>query len=214
MIGHARQETALKVLESLGQNAWQKDLQTGKVQTSPGFWEELGYLPTSIPSGEAAHKLLHPTDAQLVAEELALHLRTEEPWEIEIRVRAADGEWHFIRARGCITEWDDKGQPTNASGTLTDITQLIAEARQDRRAEDLIDTLSPRERQVLICLLAGAQNKNIAYGLGLSQRTVEGYRARLMEKLHVRSVSEATQIALAAGLTPDEFACGIAARAG
>jgi FixJ family two-component response regulator len=91
---------------------------------------------------------------------------------------------------------------------------LIAEARQDRRAEDLIDTLSPRERQVLICLLAGAQNKNIAYGLGLSQRTVEGYRARLMEKLHVRSVSEATQIALAAGLTPDEFACGIAARAG
>jgi FixJ family two-component response regulator len=38
--------------------------------------------------------------------------------------------------------------------------------------------------------LAGAANKNIAEGLGLDQRTVEGYRDRFMEKVQARNVSD------------------------
>jgi two-component system response regulator FixJ len=49
--------------------------------------------------------------------------------------------------------------------------------------------------------VGGAANKNIAYALGLSQRTVEGYRARLMDKMLVRSVAELVKVALAAGVT-------------
>ncbi|OAN52590.1 MULTISPECIES: response regulator transcription factor [unclassified Sphingobium] len=71
-----------------------------------------------------------------------------------------------------------------------------------RRAQALakINSLSLRERDVLIGLIEGHSNKVIAHDLGISPRTIEIYRAKLMEKLHVRSLSEALGIAFAAGL--------------
>lgn len=69
-------------------------------------------------------------------------------------------------------------------------------------AETKIAKLSPRERDVLKGLIEGRSNKIIAYELDISPRTVEIYRANLMEKLEVRSLSEALRIAFAAGLFP------------
>jgi two-component system, LuxR family, response regulator FixJ len=62
--------------------------------------------------------------------------------------------------------------------------------------------LSPRELQVLQGLLAGLPNKSIAYDLEISPRTVEIHRARLMDKMGARSLSELVRLALAAGLQP------------
>ena len=55
-----------------------------------------------------------------------------------------------------------------------------------------------RERDVLDGLVQGFPNKTIAYDLGISPRTVEIYRANMMEKLRVRSLSEALRIAFTA----------------
>ena len=63
-----------------------------------------------------------------------------------------------------------------------------------------LGALSPRERQVLDALLAGGPNKVIAYDLGLSVRTVEVHRARMMERLGVRHLSEAIRLAVMAKL--------------
>lgn len=60
----------------------------------------------------------------------------------------------------------------------------------------LIERLTPRERDVLDLLLQGYQNKMIAYELGISQRTVEVYRARVMRRLHVSSFAELVRVAL------------------
>lgn len=62
--------------------------------------------------------------------------------------------------------------------------------------------LSGRETDVLKGLIEGQANKVIAHNLAISPRTVEIYRAHLMEKLEVRSLSEALRIAFAAGLYP------------
>jgi two-component system, LuxR family, response regulator FixJ len=62
--------------------------------------------------------------------------------------------------------------------------------------------LSPRERQVLDGLLAGLPNKSIAYDLEISPRTVELHRARVMDKMGARSLSELVRLALAAGARP------------
>jgi two-component system response regulator FixJ len=59
--------------------------------------------------------------------------------------------------------------------------------------------LSPREREVLEGLLAGLPNKSIAYDLAISPRTVEIHRARVMDKMGARSLSELIRLALAAG---------------
>ena len=63
-----------------------------------------------------------------------------------------------------------------------------------------IDTLSPRERDVLERLLSGASNKHIARELGLSPRTVEMHRARMLAKLNVATTVEAIEIGRRAGM--------------
>ena len=67
-------------------------------------------------------------------------------------------------------------------------------------AELMLGKLTPREREVLDGLARGFPNKTIAYDLNISPRTVEVHRAHLMEKLEVRSLSDALRIAFAAGL--------------
>ena len=62
--------------------------------------------------------------------------------------------------------------------------------------------LTPRERDVLEGLLAGLPNKSIAYDLAISPRTVEIHRARVMDKMGARSLSELVRLSLAAGMLP------------
>lgn len=71
------------------------------------------------------------------------------------------------------------------------------EATDDRMrdAEVRLQALTPRERDVLEGLAQGLPNKTIGYDLGISPRTVEIHRANLMNKLDVRSLSEALRIA-------------------
>ena len=60
--------------------------------------------------------------------------------------------------------------------------------------------LSNRERDVLKGLVAGLANKQIAYDLGISPRTIENYRANLMIKMQAGSLSDLVRIALVAGI--------------
>ena len=70
--------------------------------------------------------------------------------------------------------------------------------------EGRLATLSNRERDVLRGLVGGKANKQIAYDLGISPRTIEVYRANLMAKMQAASLSELVRMALVAGvLGPD-----------
>jgi len=72
-------------------------------------------------------------------------------------------------------------------------------AREAERAaaKERLASLSARERQVLEGLVAGNANKNIAFDLGISARTVEIYRANVMTKMNAASLSELVRMALA-----------------
>lgn len=67
-------------------------------------------------------------------------------------------------------------------------------------ANKRLDSLTPRERDVLRQLLLGRSNKAIARELGLSPRTVEVHRARIMEKTGAQGLSQLVRMAIAAGL--------------
>jgi two-component system response regulator FixJ len=67
------------------------------------------------------------------------------------------------------------------------------------KAEEQIAQLTNRERQVLLGLVQGHLNKQIAYDLDISPRTVEVHRANVMKKLGVHSLSEMLNIAFLAG---------------
>ncbi|MFZ0423324.1 MAG: response regulator FixJ [Xanthobacteraceae bacterium] len=78
--------------------------------------------------------------------------------------------------------------------------------RQSERAEieSRVAALSPRERDVLGGLVAGRANKQIAYDLGISPRTVEIYRANLMNKMQAGSLSDLVRMALIVGILGSE----------
>lgn len=80
------------------------------------------------------------------------------------------------------------------------LEQAAASSTRAEEAQAHLNVLTPRERDVLVGLVRGLPNKTIAYDLGISPRTVEIHRANLMDKLEVRSLSEALRIAFAAGL--------------
>ena len=80
--------------------------------------------------------------------------------------------------------------------------QNDAERRQEITERETIrariNSLTPRERQVLDMILEGKANKVIAIDLELSQRTVEIHRARVMEKMQARSLATLVQMVMQA----------------
>ena len=72
---------------------------------------------------------------------------------------------------------------------------VAREVEQERRK---LDVLTVRERQIMEMIAEGTHNRDIATKLGISPRTVEGHKARLMDKLQVRSVTELVHLVLGA----------------
>lgn len=72
----------------------------------------------------------------------------------------------------------------------------------DRELVGRLDSLTPREREVLELLVVGHPNKVIAHRLDISPRTVEIHRAHVMEKMKARSLPELVRTAMQAGVTP------------
>ena len=81
--------------------------------------------------------------------------------------------------------------------------ELDRDAREVRtRREDArqrLAALTAREREVLHLVVAGKANKEIAFELGLSPKTIEVHRAHVMSKMHVDSLAELIRVALLAG---------------
>jgi len=73
-------------------------------------------------------------------------------------------------------------------------------ALRRQRAAGLAATLSPRQREVLKEMAEGQRNKQIAWHLGLSEKTVKMHRALLLEKLGVKTTADAIRLAVEADL--------------
>ena len=65
-----------------------------------------------------------------------------------------------------------------------------------------IDTLTPREHEILRYVITGMLNKQIALKLDIAEKTVKIHRGRIMEKLRVDSVADLVRLAEKAGIRP------------
>ncbi|MEC4185244.1 response regulator transcription factor [Adlercreutzia sp. R21] len=79
------------------------------------------------------------------------------------------------------------------------MARLVASAHR-KRLVDPIDTLTPRENEVLACIVRGDTNQQIACDLRLSVKTVEWHRSNLMAKLNTHSIAELVRYALEKGI--------------
>lgn len=73
-------------------------------------------------------------------------------------------------------------------------------AARDARFAQSLGRLTPREREVLDHVLAGRHNREIAALLGISPRTIEVYKARIMDKLDVERLADLIRLALEMGI--------------
>lgn len=96
-------------------------------------------------------------------------------------------------------------KPFIASVMLARIGEALERDARTRAVGVRFQNLTAREWEVMGKLLDGCANKVVAIDLGISERTVEQHRARLMRKLCVRSATELLQLAFAAGIrTPGD----------
>lgn len=83
--------------------------------------------------------------------------------------------------------------------------RLDAERRREQAATAgiaaRVATLTPREREVMDLVVRGLANKQVAYQLGVSEKTVETHRSRVMKKLSVSSVADLVRLSI--GLNSD-----------
>jgi FixJ family two-component response regulator len=72
------------------------------------------------------------------------------------------------------------------------------------KIKTLLDTLTPREKEVLRWVITGSLNKQIAYALGTTEKTIKVHRSRVMQKTGVTSVAELVRLAEKANIPPAE----------
>lgn len=93
---------------------------------------------------------------------------------------------------------DDEQLAAAVASALERDAKRRAEKTVGEEASSRLSRLTPRERQVMDLAAAGRHNREIGEALGISPRTVEVYKARLMEKLQARNLSELIRFALTA----------------
>ena len=116
--------------------------------------------------------------------------------DVPITVRAMKaGAYEFLQK-----PFNDQDLLEAIQGALAKYSEIWTQEDNKEALNKNLAKLTPREREVLAHLGNGKPNKVIAYDMGLSVRTVEGYRASIMEKLKVRTLGELMQIVLEADL--------------
>jgi len=94
------------------------------------------------------------------------------------------------------------GRDVSSGSKTFDLKDSASPAVADEREEAAarLQSLSDRERQVLVRLAAGQPHKEIAHDLGISVRTVEVHRSRMLRRLGVKTIAEAIKLVVLAGL--------------
>jgi two-component system response regulator FixJ len=126
--------------------------------------------------------------------------------EVPVVVLTAHGDVATARAALKNGAFDFLEKPID-DVMLVEVLRNALRADRERRAavtsrssaDARIERLTDREREVLALIAAGHQNREIATQLGISPRTVEVHKARIMEKLECHSLAELIRMNLAGG---------------
>jgi PAS domain S-box-containing protein/putative nucleotidyltransferase with HDIG domain len=125
-------------LDATSEGLWDWDVDSGVAYFSPRYYTMLGYEPNAFEASYASWlKLLHPEDRGRAQEAIRERMRDENgAFEIEFRMRTADGSWRWILSRGRVVERHPDGRPLRMIGTHADVTSRHDAERALQRAFD------------------------------------------------------------------------------
>jgi PAS domain S-box-containing protein len=134
---------------------------------------------------------VHPDDLQRCLDTYRRSFDARQPFEMEYRLRRADGQYCWIRDVGAA-QFDKDGA---FLGYLGSCVEISAPGRATA-----VSPLTAREVQVLALVAEGHSTKEIAGLLGISYKTADSHRSRIMEKLGIHETASMVRYAIRQGI--------------
>jgi hypothetical protein len=131
---------------------------------------------------------------------LSAGIKAGQPVMAEILNYKKDGT-PFRNALMVAPIFDSSGALEYFLGSQVEVAEDVVAANKSRQAAalDQVNKLSRRQKQVLLHMAAGKLNKQIAYELGLNERTIKLHRSAVFRALGVQTSADAIRVAIEAG---------------
>jgi PAS domain S-box-containing protein len=142
---------------------------------------------------------LHPDDRDLCLETYLKAFSMRAHFRVQYRMLSAGGEYRWIENSGSPLIEDSVF--VGFMGTAMDVADRRSSLfTPDRESVRLVFALTERERQVLVLIAGGKSTKEAAVQLGISYKTADSHRSRILEKLGVHETASMVRYAIRAGL--------------
>jgi len=142
---------------------------------------------------------VHSDDRDLCLETYLKAFTARSPFRVQYRMLRANGEFGWIESAG--TPLIEDTVFVGFMGTAMDVSERRSRMfMPDRESVRLVFALTERERQVLVLIAGGKSTKEAASQLGISYKTADSHRSRILEKLGVHETASMVRYAIRAGL--------------
>ncbi len=170
------------------------------VACNQAFMDLTGYGRDEI-IGRNCRFLRGPGTEGDLSKQLREGIAARVPVMVEILNYKKDGS-PFRNAVMVAPIFDAEGELEYFLGSQVELSAGEDETRKNRSsvARERVENLPKRQREILECIAAGKLNKQIAWELQLSERTVKLHRAAVLKALGVRTSADAIRMAIEAGL--------------
>jgi len=143
---------------------------------------------------------LHPDDRDFCIETYLKAFSARQPFRMEYRIQRSGGDYRWVEDSG-VPRYDETGAFAGYMGSASDINDRKRGVFvPNEESVRMVLALTERERQVLVLIANGKSTKEAAAQLGISYKTADSHRSRILEKLGVHETASMVRYAIRAGL--------------
>jgi PAS domain S-box-containing protein len=143
---------------------------------------------------------LHPDDRDLCLETYLKSFSARQRFRMQFRMMTGSGEYSWLESVGAPV-MNSSGEFSGFIGSASDASgRRQAYFTPDDESVRMVFSLTERERQVLVLIADGRSTKEAAARLGISYKTADSHRSRILEKLGIHETASMVRYAIRAGL--------------